>query len=153
MFGAHLSLRVYFVYRRQFVQKFEFWFSLSDKNDIEGFIIALIFFSLLIHVKKVVRRGVLGVAHRTKVAQHIRPTSKKNFNLNVFPKILSLKVYLVYRRQFVQKFEFWFSLSDKSDSEGFIVFIFFSLLIHVIISAAWGGGRSPPHQSRTAYFF
>ena len=71
MFGAHLSLRVYFVYRIEFVQKFEFWFSLSDKSDSEGFIIALIFFSILIHVKKLVRRGVVGVAHRTKVAQHI----------------------------------------------------------------------------------
>jgi hypothetical protein len=38
-----------------------------------------------------VRRGVVGVAHRTKVAQHIRSTSKKNFNPEpegVFPKIL-----------------------------------------------------------------
>ena len=51
MFGVHLSLRVYFVYRIEFVQKFEFWFSLSDKSDSEGFIIVLIFF-LLIHVKK-----------------------------------------------------------------------------------------------------
>ena len=35
----------------------------------------------------VVRRGVVGVAHRTKATQHIRPTSKKNFNLN--PKAYS----------------------------------------------------------------
>jgi hypothetical protein len=34
---------------------------------------------------------VVGVAHRTKVAQHIRPTSKKKFQPEpegVFPKIL-----------------------------------------------------------------
>ena len=71
MFGAHLSLRVYFVYRRQFVQKFEFRFPLSDKSDSEGFIIVLNFFFSLNSCKKVVRRGVVGVAHRTKVAQHI----------------------------------------------------------------------------------
>jgi hypothetical protein len=62
---------------------------------------------------------------------------------------LSLRVYFLYRRQFVQKFEFWFC-----DSEVFIVLIliYFSVLIHVKTSATWGGGRSPPHQSRTAYY-
>ncbi len=46
------------------------------------------------------------------------------------------------------------SLIGVSDSEVFIVLIliYFSLLIHVKTSAAWGGGRSPPHQSRTAYY-
>ena len=46
------------------------------------------------------------------------------------------------------------SLIGVSDSEVFIVLIliYFSLLIHVKTSAKWGGGRSPPHQSRTAYY-
>ncbi len=46
------------------------------------------------------------------------------------------------------------SLIGVSDSEVFIVLIliYFSLLIHVKTSATWGGGRSPPHQSRTAYY-
>ena len=30
---------------------------------------------------------------------------------------------------------------------------FFSLLSHLKISATWGGGPGPPHQSRTAYIF
>jgi hypothetical protein len=41
--------------------------------------ILTIYFYLLIHVK-IRRRGVVGEAHRTKVAQHI--SLKKNFNLN-----------------------------------------------------------------------
>jgi hypothetical protein len=46
------------------------------------------------------------------------------------------------------------SLIGVSDSEVFIVLIliYFSLLIHVKTSATWGGGRTPPHQSRTAYY-
>ncbi len=46
------------------------------------------------------------------------------------------------------------SLIGVSDSEVFIVLIliYFSLFIHVKTSATWGGGRSPPHQSRTAYY-
>ena len=47
---------------------FDFIF-LMGVSDIEGFIL-LIYFYLLIHVK-IRRRGVVGIAHRTKFAQHI----------------------------------------------------------------------------------
>ena len=62
---------------------------------------------------------------------------------------LRIKVYLYSFKSL--NFDFH-SLIGVSDSEVFIVLIliYFSLLIHVKISATWGGGRSPPHQSRTA---
>ena len=63
---------------------------------------------------------------------------------------LRIKVYLYSFKSL--NFDFH-SLIGVSDSEVFIVLIliYFSFLIHVKISATWGGGRSPPHQSRTAY--
>ena len=62
---------------------------------------------------------------------------------------LRIKVYLYSFKSL--NFDFH-SLIGVSDSEVFIVLIliYFSFLIHVKISATWGG-RSPPHQSRTAY--
>ena len=45
-------------------------------------------------------------------------------------------------------FDFLF-LIGVSDNEGFIVLIYFSLLIPVKISATWGGGR--PHRTKVAH--
>jgi hypothetical protein len=86
MFSVHLSLRVYFVYRSQFVQKFEFWFSLSDKSDSEGFIIVLIFFSLLIHVKKYF--GGVGFAHHPTSHSILLQKKFKPEPEGVFPRIM-----------------------------------------------------------------
>ena len=64
---------------------------------------------------------------------------------------LRIKVYLYSFKSL--NFDFH-SLIGVSDSEVFIVLIliYFSLLTHVKTSATWGGGRTPPHQSRTAYY-
>jgi hypothetical protein len=60
----------------------------------------------------------------------------------------------VYRRQFVQKLNFDFCfLKGVSDSEGFYSHNLFLSLNSCKNQATWGGGRSPPHQSRTAYIF
>jgi hypothetical protein len=45
-------------------------------------------------------------------------------------------------------FDFLF-LIGVSDNEGFIVLIYFSLLIHVKISVTWGGGRA--HHTKVAH--